>query len=595
MTMLWIFGAWESLCEPSVPRILTSLTIVSFAMLTGKPPFQSATADEIYRRAREREYDWPKLDTSENFISQETKDLVAALLEPPEQRPDPDTIVQHPFFTCGWMPQSEEMTPSLRDKHPDPDRFLSVGARGGRNNLYLRNLKKLCIKCEVGPWNTYPSGYISTYRECADEEKAGFTPKVPLPEDVVYRPFHEWLEEQATLVKPAGQRSSSGAMEGVVLSTSNSRPENVLLPSSRPTTQSFAAQQRARPQTSTTNPSSRAVKPRQPSSETYARPGPSTQNRSAKSSNSQKVKSETSEDAADVENRLAADLVQQLNSADNERKALEAEAPTISLEICESLFNPKEKLESLPNTKPDLILEGLRHLQVELERALNSRTMAMETKRTPSLPTIVVKWVDYTNKFGLGYILSNGSVGCIFKATPADTEDLSKGLIPPCCVVVREAERHLQNRANEAYVDRYQLVPISGPNIEFYENRGEKGVFRGKVNPQNYKVQVGPNGEVYKLARGQDDWDNRKREKIMLWKKFANYMTAYGRDQDYPFDDALTRTQDKTEFVAAGNVVTFYQRWGDVGCWFFADGHFQVISACVGILIQCSQCLVQFP
>ena len=127
-------------------------------MLTGKPPFQSATADEIYRRAREREYDWPKLDTSENFISQETKDLVSELLQPPEQRPDPDTIVQHPFFTCGWMPQSEEMTPSLRDKHPDPNQFLSIGVRGGKTNLYLRNLKKLCIKCEVGPWNTSLSG-----------------------------------------------------------------------------------------------------------------------------------------------------------------------------------------------------------------------------------------------------------------------------------------------------------------------------------------------------------------------------------------------------------------------------------------------------
>src|ERR1700684_1911784 len=111
----------------------------SFAMLTGKPPFQSATADEIYRRAREREYDWPKLDASENFISEETKDLVSALLQAPEQRPDPDTIVQHPFFTCGWMPQSEEMTPSLREKHPDPSQFLSVGVRGGRSSLYLRN------------------------------------------------------------------------------------------------------------------------------------------------------------------------------------------------------------------------------------------------------------------------------------------------------------------------------------------------------------------------------------------------------------------------------------------------------------------------
>jgi serine/threonine protein kinase len=546
-------------------------------MLTGKPPFQSATADEIYRRAREREYDWPKLDESENFISQETKDLVSALLQAPEKRPDPDTIVQHPFFTCGWMPQSEEMTPSLRERHPDPSQFLSVGVRAGRSNLYLRNLKKMCIKCEVGPWNSPPNVYASTYREVADEEKAGLTPKVPLPEDVVYRPFHEWLEEQAKLVKSINDRASSGSMEGILSSVLSSRAEN-LPSSSRPTAQSFAAQQRARPQVSTANASSRTAKSRQPTSESSSHPVVSIPNRSAKSA-SRTVESKISEDAVDVENRLAVDLVQQLNSAGTESRSLETEAPTISLEILESLFNPREKLESLPNTKPDQVLEGLRRLQAELERALNSRTIAIETKSTPSSPAIVVKWVDYTNKFGLGYILSNGSVGCIFKATPADSEDQSKGYIPPCCVVVRDAERHLQNRANENYVDRYQIVPISGPNIEFYENRAEKGVFRGKVNPQNYKVSVGPNGEVFKLARGLDDWDNRKREKIMLWKKFANYMTAYGRDQDYPFDDALARTQNQAEFVAAGNVVTFYQRFGDVGCWFFADGHFQVCSA----------------
>jgi hypothetical protein len=538
-------------------------------MLTGKPPFQSATADEIYRRAREREYDWPKLDTSENFISQETKDLVSELLQAPEQRPDPDTIVQHPFFICGWMPQSEEMTPSLRDNHPDPNHFPSVGSRGGRNNLYLRNLKKLCIECEVGPWNTSCGGYVSTYREVADEEKAGLTPKVPLPEDVVYRPFHEWLAEQATPQKLIGQRSSSGAMEGVLPSTSTSRLDNIPVPPhTRTTTQSFAAQQRSRPQPSATNPSRRTAKSRQPSSESSARSGFTIPNRSVKSG-SRNVESKTPEGAADVENRLAVGLAQ-------EKKSEEAEAPTISLEISESLFNPREKLEALPTTKPDHILEGLRRLQVELERALNSRSTAVETKKTPPVPTIVVKWVDYTNKFGLGYILSNGSVGCIFKATAADSEDPSKGLIPPCCVVVRDAERHLQNRSNGAYVDRHQIVPISGPNIEFYENRGEKGVFRGKVNPQNYKVQVTPEGDILRLARGRDDWDNRKREKIMLWKKFANYMTAYGRDQDYQFDDALARTQDQVEFAAAGNVVTFYQRWGDVGCWFFADGHFQV-------------------
>ena len=559
-------------------------------MLTGKPPFQSTTQDEIYRRAREREYDWPKLDTSENFISDETKDLVASLLQGPEERPDPDTIVQHPFFTCGWMPQAEEMTPELRDSAPKPDQFLSVSMRTGKSNLYTKNLKKLCIKCEVGPWNPSPRPHTSTYKEVAAEEKAGLTPAVPLPDDVVYRPFDEWLREEAQKVQELGRDSDLRKVE--LLEKLEPLPpsklnEQAISSSSRPATQSFAAQQRARPQASRVTSSSRNDKPSLPenhvqqasrTTETSSRPIITIPNRHHKPS-SRKLESRVAEKVADVENRLASDLAEQLNRAETERRSHEKEKPLI-LNKQASLFNPRERLESISGTKPDHILDGLRRLQTELERALNSRSLALETDTPPFSPTIVVKWVDYTNKFGLGYILSNGSVGCIFKETPADPSDPNKGYIPPSCVIVRDAERHLQNRANEAYMDRHQIVPISGPNIEFYENRGEQGISRGKVNPQNYKIFVGPDGETGKLSRGADEWDDRKREKIVLWKKFANYMTAFGRDQDYPYDDALSRVPHErmTEIVPAGNVVTFYQRFGDVGCWAFCDGHFQVCS-----------------
>jgi hypothetical protein len=552
-------------------------------MLTGKPPFQSTTADEIYRRARERDYDWPKLDTSENFISGETKELVSDLLEWPERRPDADTIVQHPFFTCGWMPQSEEMTPELRHSAPSPTQFLSVGVRAGRANLYARNLKKLCIKCEVGPWNGTTKAPTSTYREVTNEEKAGLTPAVPLPEDVVYRPFHEWLKEEADRQNGI-EEASENASE--LLDKMELLPAQVIPSNGRPTTQSFAAQQRARGQGSCS--SSRSGNPRKTSSELRAgqkashvipasgsRPLLTIPNRHVKL-NSQRIEPRISEKVPEVEDRLAADMVEQLNKADAERRSRETKAPVLVNPV--SLFNPRERVEAVSGTKPDQISQSLQQLQAELERALNSRTIAVQTKTTPPTPTIVVKWVDYTNKFGLGYILSNGSVGCIFKATAIESSETSKEYIPPSCIVVRDAERHLQNRNNEEYIDRYQLVPISGPNIEFYENRGEQGVLRGKVNPQNYKVPVSKSGEIGKLARGQDAWDDRKREKIMLWKKFANYMTAYGRDQDYPYDDALARTahDPESEFVAAGNVVTFYQRFGDVGCWAFCDGHYQV-------------------
>ncbi|RDL36796.1 Serine kinase [Venustampulla echinocandica] len=548
-----------------------SLGIIIFAMLTGKPPFQSTTQDEIYRRARALEYDWPKLNNSENYISEETKDLVAMLLQTPERRPDPDTIVQHPFFTCGWMPQSEEMTPDLREKAPASDKFLSIGVRAGRANLYLRNLKKLCINCEVGPWNSSQKRHTSTYREVTAEEKAGLTPAVPLPEGVVYRPFDEWLREQAQKVMEHKDNTEDAA------EALNEIPERVREPGLddpslslpiRSVPQSFAAQQRARPAAGAQT--TRARKPRQPSAETSSRSV-------SESSRSRNVASRHEDKMAGVEDRLAADLASQLKKAEEERKLAEVDTVTLSIKKQVSLFNPREQLEALPNSKPDNILAGLRRLQTELERALNSRSIALESGSPPSHPTIVVKWVDYTNRFGLGYILSTGSVGCIFRAMPVDSEDRSKGDLPPSCVVVRDAERHLQNRGNPAYADRQQLVPISGPNIEFYENNGESGISRGKVNPQNYKITIGKEGEVGRLSRGVDQWDDRKREKIVLWKKFANYMTAYGRDHDYPFDDAVARKPNETnsEAVAAGNVVTFYQRWGDVGCWGFGDGHFQ--------------------
>ncbi|KAG9229281.1 putative Serine/threonine-protein kinase plo1 [Amylocarpus encephaloides] len=554
-----------------------SLGIIIFALLTGKPPFQSTTAEEIYRRAREREYDWPELNKSENYISTETKDLVSLMLQPAEERPDPDTIVQHPFFTCGWMPQAEDILPEFRDRAPTSDQFLSIDMRGGRNNIYTRNLKKLCAVCGVGPWEAPQKPRQSTYREVAAEEKAGLTPVIPLQEGIVYRPFSEWLRDQAEPVKQIIKTSEEAddALDEIALPTTiPKRLEQVQM--SRPAPQSFAAQQRARPTLS--QQPSRVVKPRQTStssskSSTVSRP---MLNISARISRSRKGEPKHEEDVAEIENRLAADLAHQLPQAVPSK----LEVDTITLSVDKpflSLFNARETVSQIPNTKPDEILAGLRQAQIELERALNSRSIALETNSARVNPTLVVKWVDYTNKFGLGYILSNGSVGCIFRSTPLDFNDLSKGHIWPSCIVVRDGEFHLHNKTNPKYSDRHEVVPTSGPNVEFYENKGESGFICGKVNPQNYKLIPGKPGEIGRLARGADQYDDRKREKVALWRKFGNYMTAYGRDQDYPHDDVLNRTVPdmNVDIKPAGNMINFYQRWGDVGCWGFCDGHFQ--------------------
>ncbi|RAL62503.1 hypothetical protein DID88_005068 [Monilinia fructigena] len=549
-----------------------SLGIIIFAMLTGKPPFQSATADEIYRRAKEREYTWPQHFVDANMISPEIQDLVSTMLQDAEERPHPDVIVQHPFFTCGWMPQVEEMSADLLEDPPRPDQFPSVVIKPGRPNPYARSLKKLCIKCEVGPW-TPKKQYTSLYKECALEEKAGLTPHVPLVEGIVYRPYAEWVreqEQQSAEEKAATELEASGTVvESLIADIAGStlgplakkpisqRTVSQRTVSQRAVSQSFAAQQRVKDQSS--------------NSATIRGALPDGQPREKLNILKAKAIPSVPQISSEAEGRLAANLVDELQKADEERKSQELKKQQSTKNVV-SLFGPQEKLEWLPGSKPDHILEALQRLQVELDRALNSRSIAATPKSRPTTPAIVVKWVDYTNKYGLGYILSNGSVGCVFRETPAGSPESEDNVIAPSCIVIRDGERHLANRTNKSYVNRHQIVPISGPNVEFYESKGERGMLRGSVPAKTYRVSENE-GRPGRLPLGVDSFDNRKREKICLWKKFGNYMFAYGRDSEYPYE-SWTAGQNP-EATVNSTVITFYQRWGDVGCWGFSDGHFQ--------------------
>lgn len=556
-------------------------------MLTGRPPFQSTTQEEIYRKARERDYDWPSLDKTDNYVCQEAKDLVSLLLQSPEDRPDCDTIVQHPFFSCGWVPQEEEMSPKLRENPPDPNQFATLGLRGGRANLYTKNLKALCIKGDVGPWSKTQKVHSSTYREVAAEEKAGLTPAVPLPDNVVYRPFDEVLREhKASLAREESSLATNS--EEYEQKPLTHRPVSITA-TTRTVPQSFAAQQRAQNQPPiTSKPARRPRSQVQADSglrranahddvaeNEYGRPETKTGSRKT-SSRSRDNGKEISEPVVSVEARIGADLVDQLGQANAERRRSPVQTSSPSPTFA-SIFSPTEKVEFLPRSKPRHVVKNLQLLHAEIERALNSRSVGPVREDPSCEPSIVVKWVDYTNKFGLGYILNDGSVGCIFKSLPI-SNDSNHSHIPPTCVVVREAERHLQNRGNVNYPDRHQLVPVSGADIEFYQNNGDEGMSCVKVQPQTFSASE-EHGMAGKLTRGKDEWDDRKREKIVLWKKFANYMTAFGRDQDYPFDDAVNRMSlddDLDSFDAKSNMVTFYQRFGDVGCWSFRNGSFQV-------------------
>ncbi|KAK1752407.1 cell cycle serine/threonine-protein kinase CDC5/MSD2 [Echria macrotheca] len=574
-----------------------SLGIIIFAMLTSKPPFQSSTTDEIYRRARDRDYEWPNPETSQKYISHEAKDLVATMLQDADMRPEPDAIVQHPFFIAGHLPLAADMTTKLREAPPENSKFYeSLGNRSPQEILdNTRNVRAMCRDCSVGPWTDSKLVFKNIWREMAEEEQNGLTPAIPLAEGIVYRPFDEVKNEQKLQARLVQQRAQEAQLaketkvaqaqqtqlaEGTAEFSSfgqtplEKRPMTGLL---RAPPQSFAAQQRAQNKPTATTAVSRA------------------QTVTEKGSGSQRLRSvreapaeapQATDEPAQFAKAATRSLRSNFTLSRSQAAALKdpsaqrqpAQASSSKAAAQEerlSLFSPSDYQEVVTGTRPDVVLDRLQKLQAELERALNSRSMAlMSTKeKTPSPPHIVVKWVDYTNKFGLGYILNDGSVGCILRGIPSQ-EGSQNGTLPPACMLVPGAERHCHRKDDVTYSDRHQIIPMNN-RILFYENNGEEGFTRVRVSAETFRLPVYPDGSIGKLSAGKDIYDHRKRERIVLWKKFANYMIQYGREPGQTEEGPIHVPTITDPTAPPSDIVTFYQRFGDVGCWMFCDGHMQ--------------------
>ena len=551
-------------------------------MFTSKPPFQSSTTDEIYRRARERDYEWPDPETSQRYISHEAKDLVALMLTDADQRPEADEIVQHPFFTTGFMPTEADMSPRIRELAPEQQEFYATRMSSSLQARSFRNLKELCRECSVGPWSKVHLIHTQIWKEMAAEEKAGLTPVIPLAENTVYRSYEQVIKEQ----QQAREKYAASVSVHAVPSTEDQLLAAQKAPTAllRQPPQSFAAQQRAQN--------------RPPGGSMRLKPTPEIV---PVATTTQSLRVRTRRDA--VQDTARVDAAENIFSAmrASTRTELPSSRPTVKTNVAEraatisstgqmspqrqnsgsvkpaTLFSPTERQEVISETKPDVILDRLRRLQGELERALNSRTMAIISSKTasPPHPHVVVKWVDYTNKFGLGYILNDGSVGCILRDIPT-TEGSKTAMLPPAGVFIRGAERHILRRQDETYDDRNQPIPMTEP-IRFFENNCENGLSESMVSPEQFRVSVNDDGTAGKMNPGKDIYQHRKRERIILWKKFANYMIAYGRDEALPVEETdVAGAMSPGQKGTVAELVTFYQRFGDVGCWMFCDGHLQV-------------------
>ena len=176
-------------------------------------------------------------------------------------------------------------------------------------------------------------------------------------------------------------------------------------------------------------------------------------------------------------------------------------------------------------TDPVGTLARLVTFRDNLASALERKPFSRRDK-PPRLP-FVSKWVDYSRKYGVGYVLDDGSIGCMITATEN---------FPVTVAFATNGVHHLRELSqNPKYAKEIPIQLYAAPTTT-------RGISR---------IQI---------------CDARRQEDIRCyWKKFAKYMCMQLGEEDL-------RGMD----IAQPNFVVFYQRLGNLGIWGFDDGSFQV-------------------
>ncbi|RMD40329.1 hypothetical protein DV735_g4810, partial [Chaetothyriales sp. CBS 134920] len=596
-----------------------AIGIISYAMLVGTPPFQSKTQQEIYAKLKTLEYEW-KMDC-QNYIPHQAKALVASCLNlVADERPEMDDLVEHSFFTMGVIADTLDSS-CLRHR---PDWLLAADPRGDKVRPgYGLTHSQACRAAGVGraaDGSPRPGVGgkcdISALVEIEAENVHGTAPTIPLPEGILYNALTQaqadWVRGQKEAAQPRKPRSRKPVNE----------PETATqaVPPAPTTTRampSFAAQQRQQALPSRMLP--RQVKqplpavdaapslPEEPAAANApgrllrARPVRAASTRPASSTTAQNARSESVRIVPKSSSVPAAmDMLAQSSACNDPLPP----SPTARLRSAQSassdeaksrpplashdlqpgqkvrlahpsytsrksntrLICPTDAWSQLPATSADAVLLQLHDLHTKLglrQSPQSSQPYSSRRTRARTAYPRVEKWVDYSSKHGIAYILTDGTLGMVIKSSTDNVR-------PSACVVVRNARRHTIQRARGTVA---QLVP-QGPtakDVEFYEQSDlSKDMSKCTVPAAAFEIDEQHYGTLAAATHAAQSAMSaslaEKFRELVLLDKFGKYMHKRHDDSDSARD---------RQPAASEHFVHFYQRVGNVGVWRFADGGLQ--------------------
>ncbi|KAJ3219956.1 Cell cycle serine/threonine-protein kinase cdc5/MSD2 [Chytriomyces hyalinus] len=356
---------------------LWSLGVVMYTQLVGRPPFQTKEVKQIYKKIKENVYEFP----SQIPISQNAKDVINALLnKTPTLRPSVEEVLLADFFTAETVPYSIPVSalssvPSMSDlnivvaKHATPSKWHSSS----------RCSNSPSSESSPNSVNSAKNAIVSTASKGALSAASHMSPSV------------------ASLAVPLVNDEEVARMAALTL-TANAENKNVgakLAPGA---------------------------------------PGPGMQrvlgvSRRVQAQNSP-AKTGSTALATPIVKKEETPVNGPLAEASNST-ALPGATTTVSTEKCLKRFgvapsfsdfsSPKKAqpfqtgpavFSAQPRSSLDIMYKNIKTAFAAVE--FGSVQLPAEKEVVPHPDVFITKWIDYSNKYGLGYQLHDGSIGVYF-------------------------------------------------------------------------------------------------------------------------------------------------------------------------------------
>ncbi|KAL5522527.1 hypothetical protein ACEPAG_8543 [Sanghuangporus baumii] len=385
-----------------------SIGVILYTLVVGKPPFQTKEVKTIYKRIRDNEYDFPP----ERPVSIEVQKLIQQILtHDPKERPTLHDIVDHEFFINGTVPAY--VPTSAHDRAPD---FRHISRSTSRLNL--DRLRKRALLDEEHRSIAVPAASMTMNSSKLSTGAAGnasaLNSSVALAQQE--REFQRAVQPSSPISALLG-----AARQPLLMGAGNAGPRE----REQPLIRKLQAAQKAR------SPRHALTESRASSLATSATGLGRSQAYAADLQDiEEENEPETQEEAFMRRKELEAQkarIVAQMTSephANTMRHAAETEnMENIPPSMKESGSGKlaREPVKDMRSTSQIPIkMPGFDAVEHTLRVAFDAREkgkLFRDPKQDVNLPDakiFIVSWVDYCNKYGMGYALTDGTVGVYF-------------------------------------------------------------------------------------------------------------------------------------------------------------------------------------